>query len=84
MTVWNPSSQNDVNYVNQELIDFVKDGKDIGWTQDLQENVESVQSFGVPTKIIEGKVDDYSVTSLHEENIQDIDIYDKVEMQIYL
>ena len=33
-----------------------------------------------PTKIIEGKVDDYSVTSPHEENIQDIDIYDIVEM----
>ena len=38
-------SQNDVNYVNQELIDFVKDEKDIGWTQDLQENVESGTKF---------------------------------------
>ena len=80
LTDENPSSQNDVNYVNQELIDFVKDEKDIGWTQDLQENVESGKSFGVPTRIIEGKVDDYSVTSPHEENIQDIDIYDIVEM----
>ena len=44
-------------------------------TQDLQENVESVQSFSVPTKIIEGKVDDNSVTSPHEENIQYINIY---------
>ena len=36
------------------------------------------------TKIIEGEVDDYSaqhsVTSLHEGNIQDIDIYDTVEI----
>ena len=43
-----------------------------------------MQSFGVPTKINEGKVDDYSiqhsVISPHEENIQDIDIYDMVEM----
>ena len=39
LTDKDPSSQNDVNYVNQELIDFVKDEKDIGWTQDLQENV---------------------------------------------
>ena len=56
---------------------------DTGLTQDLQENVESVQSVGVLTNIIE-KVDDYSiqhfVTSPHEENIQDIDIYDMVEM----
>ena len=84
LTDENPSSQNDVNYVNQQLIDFVKDEKDIGWTQDLQENVESVQSVSVPTKIIEGKIDDYSiqhsVISSHEENIQDIDIYDMVEM----
>ena len=84
LTDENPSSQNDVNYVNQELIDFVKGEKDIGLTQDLQENVESVQSVSVPTKIIEGKIDDYSiqhsVISSHEENIPDIDIYDMVEM----
>ena len=53
-------------------------------TQDLQENVEFVQSISVPTKIIEEEVGDYSiqhsVTSPHEENIQDIDIYDMVEM----
>ena len=52
-------------------------------TKDLQENVESVQSFGVPTKITE-EVDDYSiqhsVTSPYEENIQNIDIYDVAEM----
>ena len=52
--------------------------------QDLQENVESAQSFGVPTKIIEREVDDYSiqhsVTSPYEENIQNLDIYDEVEM----
>ena len=50
----------------------------------MQENVESVQSVSVPTKIIEGKIDDYSiqhsVLSSHEEHIQDIDIYDMVEM----
>ena len=48
-------------------------------TQDLQENVESVQSISIVTTSIEGKVDDYpiqhSVISSHEENIQDIDIY---------
>ena len=53
-------------------------------TQDLQENVESVQNVSVATKIIEGKVDKYSiqhsVTSSHEESIQDINIYDMVEM----
>ena len=73
------SLQNDVNYVNHELIDFVKDETDIDLTQDLQENVESVQSVSIATKNIKGKIDDYSiqhsVTSPHEENIQDIDIY---------
>ena len=53
-------------------------------TQDLQENVESIQSISVLTKVIEGEVDDYSIqhyfTSPHEENIQDLDIYDMVEM----
>ena len=53
-------------------------------TQDLQENVESIQSVSIVTTIIEGKVDDYSiqhsVTSPYEENIQNIDIYDVVEM----
>ena len=84
LTDENSSLQNDVNYVNHEFIDFVKDEKDIGLTQDLQENVESVESVSVATKIIEGEVDDYSiqhsVTSPHEESIQDIDIYDIVEM----
>ena len=53
-------------------------------TQDLQENVESIQSVSIVTTIIEGKVDDYSiqhsVTSPYQENIQNIDIYDVVEM----
>ena len=71
----NTNSQSSVNPVNCELINL-----DTSLTQDLQENVESAQSFGVPAKIIEGKIDDYSVTSQHEENIQDIDIYDIVEM----
>ena len=75
----NTSSQSNVNPVNYESIDL-----DIGLTQHLQENVESVQSISVPTKIIEGEVDDYSmqhsVTSPHEENIQDVDIYDMVKM----
>ena len=71
----NMNSQSNVNPVNCEPINL-----DTSLTQDLQENVESAQSFGVPTKIIEGKVDDYSVTSPHEENIQGIDIYDIVEM----
>ena len=51
---------------------------------DLQENVESVQSISIVTTSIEGKEDDYpiqhSVISSHEEDIQDIDIYDVVEM----
>ena len=84
LTDENSSSQNDVNYVNHELVDSVKDEKNIGLTQDLQENVDSIQSIGVPTKIIEGEVDDYSVqhsvTSPHEGNIQDRDIYDMVKM----
>ena len=84
LTDENSSSQNDVNCVNHELIDFVKDKKDIGLTQDLQENVESVQCVSVVTKNIEGKICDYSiqhsVTSPHAENIQDIEIYDMVEM----
>ena len=50
--------------------------------QDLQENVESIQSVSIVTTIIEGKVDDYSVTSPYEENIQNIDIYDVVEMPV--
>ena len=74
----NTNSQSDVNPLNYEPKNL-----DIGWTQDLQENVESAQSFGVPTKIIEGEVDDYSiqhsVTSPYEENIQNIDIYDVVQ-----
>ena len=75
----NTNSQSRVNPLSYKPINL-----DIGLTQDLQENVESVQSFGVPTKIIEGEVDDYSiqhsVTSPYEENIQNIDIYDVVEM----
>ena len=73
------NSQSNMNSVSYEPINL-----DIGLTKDLQENVESAQSFGVPTKSIEGKVDDYSiqhsVISAHEENIQNIDIYDVVEM----
>ena len=68
-----------MNPVNYEPINL-----DTGLTQDLQENVESIQSVSVVTTIIEGKVDDYSIqhsiASPHEENIQDIDIYDMVEM----
>ena len=74
----NTSSQSNMNPVNYEPINL-----DTGLTQDLQENVESIQSIGILTKIIE-EVDNYSiqhsVTSPHEENIQDIDIYDTVEM----
>ena len=66
------------------MIDSVKDEKNIGLTQDLQENVEFVQGVSVPTKIIEGEVGDYSIqcsiTPPHAENIQDIDIYYMVEM----
>ena len=75
----NTNSQSNVNPLSFEPINL-----GIGLTQDLQENVESVQSFGVPTKIIEGEVDDHSiqhsVTSPYEENIQNTDIYDVVEM----
>ena len=52
----NTNSQSRVNPLSYEPINL-----DIGLTQDLQENVESVQSFGVPTEIIEGEVDDYSI-----------------------
>ena len=75
----NTNSQSNVNPLSYEPINL-----DIGLTHDLQENVKSVQSFGVPTKIIEGEVDDcyiqHSITSPHEENIQDIDIYEMVQM----
>ena len=75
----NTNSQSRVNPLSYEPINL-----DIGLTQDLKENVESSQSFGVLTKIIEGEVDDYSiqhsVTSPYEENIQNIDIYGVVEM----
>ena len=71
--------KSNMNPVNYEPVNL-----DTGLIQDLQENVEYVQSVSVPTKIIEGKVDDYpiqhSVTSPYEENIEDIDIYDMVEM----
>ena len=51
----NTNSQSNMNPVSYEPINL-----DIGLTQDLQENVESVQSIGIPTKIIE-EVDDYSI-----------------------
>ena len=75
----NTNSQSNVNPVNCEPINL-----DTSLTQNLQENVESIQSVSVVTTSIEGKLDDYpiqhSVISSHEENIQDIDIYDIVEM----
>ena len=79
VNISNTNSQSNVNPVNCEPINL-----HIGLTQDLQENVESVQSVSIVTTSIEGKVDDYpiqhSVISSHEEDIQDIDIYDVVEM----
>ena len=73
------NSQSNMNPVNYEPINL-----DTGLTQDLQKNVESVQSVSIVTTIIEGKVDDYSVqhsvTSTHEENVQVIELYDMVEM----
>ena len=75
----NTNSQSNVNPVNCETINL-----DTSLTQDLQENVESIQSVSIVTTIFEGKVDDYpiqlSFTSPYEENIQNIDIYDVVEM----
>ena len=75
----NTNSQSNVNPASYEPINL-----DTSLTQDVQENVESVQSVSIVTTIIEEKVDDYpiqhSVTSPHEENIQNIDIYDVVEM----
>ena len=75
----NTNSQSNVSPVNCEPINL-----ETSLTQDLQENVEYIQSVSIVTTSIEGKVYDYpiqhSVTSSHEENIQDIDIYDMVEM----
>ena len=75
----NTNSQSNVNPVSCEPINL-----DTSLTQDLQENVESIQSVSIVTTNIEGKVDGYpiqhSVISSHEENNQDIDIYDIVEM----
>ena len=68
----NTSSQSNMNPVNYEPKNL-----DTGLTKDLQENVESIQSISVLTKIIE-EGDEYSiphsVTSPLEENLQDIDI----------
>ena len=68
-----------MNPVNYESIHLA-----IGLAQDLQENVETVQNVSIVTTINAGKVDDYSiqysVISPYEENIQNIDIYDVVEM----
>ena len=52
------NSQSNMNSVSYEPINL-----DIGLTKDLQENVESAQSFGVPTKSIEGKIDDLFYTT---------------------
>ena len=76
----NTNSQSSMKPVNCKPIH-----SDTSLTQDLQETVESIQSVSIVTTIIEGKVDDYpiqlSVTSPYEENIQNIDIYDVVEIQ---
>ena len=56
----NTNSQSNMNPVNYKPINV-----DIGLTQDLQENVECVQSIGVPTKIIEGEVGDFFYTTLY-------------------
>ena len=75
----NTNSQSNMNPVNCEPINL-----DTSLTQDLQENVESIQSVSIVTTSIEGKVGNYpiqhSLTSPYEENIQNIDIYDMVEM----
>ena len=71
--------KSNVNPVNCEPIKL-----DTSLTQGLQENVESIQSVSIVATINEGKVDDYpiqhSIMSSHEENFQNIDIYDVVEM----
>ena len=55
----NSSSQNDVNNVNHELIDFVKGEKDTCLTQDSQESLDFIE--GVEIELTEGKVDNYSM-----------------------
>ena len=50
------NSQSNMNPVNYEPINL-----DTGLTQDLQENVESIQSVSIVTTMNEGKVDDYSI-----------------------
>ena len=52
----NTNSQSRVNPLSYEPVNL-----DIGLTQDLQENVESVQSISIVTTSIEGKVDDYPI-----------------------
>ena len=49
----NTNSQSNVNPVNFEPINL-----DTSLTQDLQENVESLQSVSIITTSIEGKIDD--------------------------
>ena len=80
----NSSSQNDVNYVNHELIDFVKDGKDTDLTQDSQEDFDYID--GVEIELIEGKVDNYSteypITYTHGDvDYQSIDKSETTELQ---
>ena len=52
------NSQNDVNYVNHEPIDSVKDTCLI---QDSQEHFDFIDSDAVLIELIEGKVDNYSL-----------------------
>ena len=78
------SSQNDVNCVNRELIDFVKDEKDTCLTQDSQEDFDFIDS--VEIERIEGKVDNYSIEypityACGEIDYQSIDKSEKPELQ---
>ena len=54
-------SQNDVNHVIGELIDSVKDEKNICLTQDSQEDFDFIDGVDVPFELIQGKVDNYSM-----------------------
>ena len=55
------NSQSDVNYINHELIDPVKDEKDTCLTQDSQEDFDFIDNDEVLIELIEGKVNIFSI-----------------------
>ena len=74
-------SQNDVNHVNHELIEAVKDERDICLTQDSQEDFDFIDNDYILNEFIDGEIDncsiELSIPYVHEEI--DYQIIDKSE-----